>query len=127
MKLEGCFYQMLKEAQHPRSILNSIQDLSFRLRLLPDNDIFKAHFPRYPITPGAIQVRVATELLEKNLGSLSLRGISNLKFIAPIYPNDEVIYSFTNIKASDSTASATLEISANDDIRSKMFLEYAIV
>ncbi len=118
---------MLKEAQHPRSILNSIQDLSFRLRLLPDNDIFKAHFPRYPITPGAIQVRVATELLEKNLGSLSLRGISNLKFIAPIYPNDEVIYSFTNIKASDSTATATLEISANDGIRSKMFLEYAIV
>lgn len=127
MKLEGCFYQMLKEAQHPRSILNSIQDLSFRLRLLPDNDIFKAHFPRYPITPGAIQVRVATELLEKNLGSLSLRGISNLKFIAPIYPNDEVIYSFKNIKASDCTATATLEISANDGIRSKMFLEYDIV
>ncbi|MDD7454784.1 MAG: hypothetical protein PUK70_00820 [Bacteroidales bacterium] len=152
---------MLKEVQHPHAvisgednsrrfttvvlsnpptvILNLIQELSFRIQLLPDNDIFKAHFPGYPITPGAIQVRVATELLQKSLRSmqpakspantptLRLSSVSNLKFIAPIYPDDEVTYSFTNIKASDGTATTTLEISAHDGIRSKMFLEYAII
>lgn len=122
MKLEGCFYKVLKEVQHPCEA----QDLSFRIRILPDNDIFKFHFPGYPITPGAVQVRVATELLGKNLGSLSLREISNLKFIAPVYPNDEVTYSFTRIQVSGAAATAALEISASDGIRSKMFLEYSI-
>jgi 3-hydroxyacyl-[acyl-carrier-protein] dehydratase len=157
MKLEGCFYKMLKQVQHDQSdssspqngsrpdavqhyeqpslvkneaqpssvILNSFQDLCFRIRLLPDNEIFRAHFPEYPITPGAIQVRIATELLQKVFGTLSLRTISNLKFISPLFPNDEVTYSFTDIESSDGTISATLEISAPDGVRSTMNLEYA--
>jgi 3-hydroxyacyl-[acyl-carrier-protein] dehydratase len=132
MKLEGCFYKMLKQVQHDpgRSssvILNSFQDLSFQIRLLPDNEIFRAHFPEYPITPGAIQVRIATELLQKVFGTLSLQSISNLKFISPLFPNDEVTYSFIDIDRSGGTISATLNISASDGIRSKMNLEYAAI
>lgn len=61
MRLSGTFYTLLSV----RETENGFEPL---IRLEPDNIIFKAHFPGYPITPGAVQIRVATELLESILG-----------------------------------------------------------
>ena len=83
MRLSGTFFTVIstKETENgsePR-LVSPVEPL---IRLEPGNVIFKAHFPDYPITPGAVQIRVATELLENHLGKgLTLARVGDLKFM----------------------------------------------
>ena len=36
---------------------------SFRLRLIPDCVIYRAHFPELPVTPGVCIIQIVSELL----------------------------------------------------------------
>lgn len=144
MRLREEFYEMLSQQAAEGGF-------DARIRLLPSSVIFKAHFPGYPITPGAIQLRVATELLSGYLGHpVTLRGISALKFLAPLLPGTEVTYSFRDtslvvssgmevtrssrvaslVVSSDteiacSSRVASLVVRSGTEVLSKMNLEYA--
>lgn len=121
MRLSGTFYTLLSV----RETENGFEPL---IRLEPDNIIFKAHFPEYPITPGAVQIRVATELLESHLGtSLTLRTVSDLKFMEPLYPGAEVEYSFTKLVEVDGHLKVELTVRSEEKVFSRMSLEYSIV
>ena len=121
MRLSGTFYTLLSV----RETENGFEPL---IRLEPDNIIFKAHFPGYPITPGAVQIRVATELLESHLGtSLTLRTVSDLKFMEPLYPGAEVEYSFTKLVEVDGHLKVELTVRSEEKVFSRMSLEYSIV
>ena len=55
------------------------------VRLNGGHEIYKAHFPGNPITPGVCIVQMIGELLSDRCGRrLSLSKIVNLKFVAPI-------------------------------------------
>ncbi len=96
------------------------------IRIEPDNVIFKAHFPDYPITPGAVQIRVATELLENHLGkSLSLSQVEDLKFIEPLFPGAEVTYSFTKLLEAEGRLKVELTVRSEEKVFSRMSLEYS--
>lgn len=62
-------------------------EASFTIALNPGHEIFAAHFPGEPILPGAVIVRTVTELAgiiaDK---SLTLREVTNAKFLSPINP-----------------------------------------
>lgn len=119
MRLSGTFYTLLSV----RETENGFEPL---IRLEPDNIIFKAHFPEYPITPGAVQIRVATELLESHLGmSLTLRTVSDLKFMEPLYPGAEVAYSFTGLDEADDRVKVELSVRSEEKVYSRMSLEYS--
>lgn len=119
MRLSGTFYTLLSV----RETENGFEPL---IRLEPDNIIFKAHFPEYPITPGAVQIRVATELLESHLGtSLTLRTVSDLKFMEPLYPGAEVEYSFTGLDEADGCVKVELSVRSGEKAYSRMSLEYS--
>ena len=121
MRLSGTFYTLLSV----RETENGFEPL---IRLEPDNIIFKAHFPEYPITPGAVQIRVATELLESHLGtSLTLRTVSDLKFMEPLYPGAEAAYSFTKLVEVDGHLKVELTVRSEEKVFSRMSLEYSIV
>lgn len=121
MRLSGTFYTLLSV----RETENGFEPL---IRLEPDNIIFKAHFPEYPITPGAVQIRVATELLESHLGtSLTLRTVSDLKFMEPLYPGAEAAYSFTKLVEVDGHLKVELTVRSEEEVFSRMSLEYSIV
>ena len=121
MRLSGTFYTLLSVSETE----NGFEPL---IRLEPDNIIFKAHFPEYPITPGAVQIRVATELLENHLGkSLTLRTISDLKFMEPLYPGAEVEYSFTGLVEADGCVKVELSVRSGEKVYSRMSLEYSCV
>ncbi len=127
MRLSGTFYTLLsvRETENgfePR-LVSSVEPL---IRLEPDNIIFKAHFPEYPITPGAVQIRVATELLEIHLGkSLTLKTVSDLKFMEPLYPGAEVAYSFTGLVEADGCVKVELSVRSGEKVYSRMSLEYS--
>ncbi len=119
MRLSGTFYTVLS-ARETENVFDPL------IRLEPDNIIFKAHFPEYPITPGAVQIRVATELLESRSGkSLTLKSVSDLKFMEPLHPGAEVEYSFTKLLESDSHLKVELTVRSEDRVFSRMSLDYS--
>ncbi len=118
MRLSGAFYTLLSSEETE----SGFEPL---IRLEPDNVIFKAHFPNYPITPGAVQIRVATELLESHLGkSLSLARVHDLKFMEPLFPGAEVAYSFTKLVGADGHLKVELTVRSEGKVFSRMSLEY---
>ena len=127
MRLLGTFFTILSTKEtggrfEPR-LVSSAEPL---IRLEPDNVIFKSHFPDYPITPGAVQIRVATELLEAHLGkSLSLTRVKDLKFMEPLFPEAEVTYSFTKLMETDEGLKVELTVRSEEKVFSRMSLEYA--
>jgi 3-hydroxyacyl-[acyl-carrier-protein] dehydratase len=63
------------------------QTTVFRVKWIPENIIYKAHFPDNPITPGACLIQMAIELL--NLAKdmkFSIKTLKNVKFTAPVNP-----------------------------------------
>lgn len=121
MRLSGTFFTILSSKESG----NGFEPL---IRLEPDNVIFKAHFPDYPITPGAVQIRVATELLETHLGkSLILAQVHDLKFMEPLYPGAEAAYSFTKLVEVDGHLKVEFTVRSEEKVFSRMSLEYSIV
>ena len=127
MRLLGTFFTILSAKEtdggfEPR-LVSSVEPL---IRLEPDNVIFKAHFPNYPITPGAVQIRVATELLENHLGkAITLERVRDLKFIQPLFPGAEVAYSFTKLLKEENRLKVELTVRSGGIVFSRMSLEYA--
>jgi 3-hydroxyacyl-[acyl-carrier-protein] dehydratase len=64
--------------------------------LTPDMDVFRGHFPGYPVFPGVLQVEalaqtgaVAALSLPQNKGKLALfAGIEKVRFKRPVVPGD---------------------------------------
>lgn len=135
MRLSGTFFTILStketadgfeprlmSAAEPR-LVSPVESL---IRIEPDNVIFKAHFPDYPITPGAVQIRVATELLESHLDrKLSLARVCDLKFIEPLFPGAEVTYSFTKLLEAEGRLKVELTVRSEEKVFSRMSLEYS--
>ncbi|MFA7599606.1 MAG: hypothetical protein WCY35_02680, partial [Bacteroidales bacterium] len=60
-----------------------------KLRLNASHEIYQAHFPGNPITPGACIVQIAKELSELMIDkSIIITEIKNLKFIHVIVPHE---------------------------------------
>ena len=109
MRLEGTFFELL-------SMRDIDGGFEAEVRLVPDNVIFRAHFPGFPVTPGAVQIRMATELLSLHEGrECVLECVSRVKFITPLLPGQELTCSFKG---------TSVTFSHEGNIFSKMTLEY---
>lgn len=88
MRLQDAFFELL-------SMRDAEGGFEADVRLIPDSVIFRAHFPGFPVTPGAVQVRMATELLSLHEGrECLLESVSRVKFITPLLPGDEITCTF---------------------------------
>ena len=80
----------------------------YTLRLHPDHVIYKAHFPEYPITPGAVLVGMAGELASSALGiDKDLTEVKNVKFLVPHLPQEHPHLNF-RMKLGESTADVVI-------------------
>ena len=62
---------------------------AYGVRLLPECPIYKAHFPRHPVTPGVCTVQMAVEILACHLGfPLRLTAVKNVKFLSILSPEE---------------------------------------
>lgn len=104
---------------------------SYRLELIPDCMIYRAHFPEQPITPGVCIIQIASELLT-DLYSLTfeLSSVSNAKYLAVINPQDtpELTYTFKKIVFDDEKQSVKVSVIVcnNDTVFTKLSLVYRI-
>ena len=81
MKLEHELYTIVEKA-----------DKNVRIRLRPESEIFKAHFPDNPVTPGVCQVGIVEELAEKICGfKLFLKEVKLLKYTDILHPSKEEV------------------------------------
>lgn len=104
---------------------------TYRLELIPDCMIYRAHFPEQPITPGVCIIQIASELLTA-LYSLTfeLSSVSNAKYLAVINPQEtpELTYTFKKIVFDDEKQSVKVSVivSNNDTVFTKLSLVYRI-
>ena len=74
----------------------------------PEHVIYKAHFPEYPITPGAILVGMAADLASSELGiDRDLTEVKNVKFLVPHLPQEHPHLSF-RMKLGESSADVVI-------------------
>ena len=73
---------------------------SYQIRLNPDCDIYKAHFPNQPITPGVCILQLVHELFADAVGkTLVLDCIKNAKFLSVLKPEGQTVcVTLSNIK-----------------------------
>jgi len=60
--------------------------MSAVVRLNPHSEIYKAHFPGFPVTPGACLFQIALDLLGPQAVPDSVKEI---KFLSPVFPQAE--------------------------------------
>ena len=59
------------------------------IRLNPDHELYRGHFPGQPVMPGVVQLQIVKELLEKALEkNLLLSRLVSAKYYAMIIPGD---------------------------------------
>ena len=59
------------------------------IKLNPEHEIYRGHFPGNPVVPGACQIRMITEILsEIEEREVQLKEADNVKFLAMINPHE---------------------------------------
>lgn len=90
----------------------------FELELNPQHEIFKAHFPGQPITPGVCLLQIARELVEE-LTSLSLEvhQVKNVKFLSIVSPVEtrQIIYLFDRLVLNENGTECRVQVTSLDN------------
>ena len=89
MKLKDDFFKI-------NDFCQTATGMDYTIALNPDHFIYRAHFPKNPITPGVCIIQIVKELSEEILSrELFLKKINNVKFLNVVNPleNKEVTFS----------------------------------
>lgn len=90
--LIGSFYSILsaEEKQADTSTPGSRTFLA-KIRINPEHEIFRGHFPGNPVVPGVCQIQMIRETLEFITGYQGLLlDADNIKFLSMIVPDEKV-------------------------------------
>lgn len=93
------------------------------VRFNPQNEIYGAHFPGQPITPGVCIIQTAKELLEDYLQSdLEIYGAKNVKFLSVIVPEEgkTFTYEFSKLKVANDITALQVIVTSEDTIYAKL-------
>ena len=61
----------------------------YSITIDPSNDIFKGHFPGFPVTPGVVEIEIVKELVEHHINQkIGISKISNCKFMNLLNPEE---------------------------------------
>lgn len=116
MLLENSFYTILSQTI-------TLEGLRSIVRLNVDHEIFKAHFPNNPITPGVCLIQIAGELIARHLGSeIKLQSAKNIKFISVLDPRLDPQATFDI--SLDQTLAANIIVRANETVIAKISAQY---
>ena len=119
---------MLIKDFYTLNTLKQLTDTSYlaTITLNKNHEIFKAHFPGNPVTPGVCMMRVVKEILEKITGKkLVLTKSGDIKFTALINPfeNENLDINFNISEIADGLKVKT-EVSFNTTLALKMTGNY---
>ncbi len=71
------------------------EKLQVTVQVNPEHPIYKGHFPGHPITPGAMLVRMAIEVVSVQCElTQDANEVKNVKFLHPHYPLEQQYLTF---------------------------------
>lgn len=107
--LKDSLYQVLSVTKADNAI-NAV------IELLPDNEIFRGHFPGQPVLPGACMLQIVKEVLEDQLQlSCRLQKADNLKFLAQVDPQlNRTLYLDLNYTTEDIATRVNATLNTNE-------------
>ena len=110
-----------------QSITDTNDGFEAVVRCNPEHDVFKAHFPGNPITPGACLLQEAGVLMQQKLGRpLYLKASKNIKYLSILIPTEgkEVKFSFSHITESETECKTQVVIADESTVYTKMSLTF---
>jgi len=120
MKLTDNFFTTLSTEKAENKI-------KCKVKFNAGHDIFHAHFPRNPITPGVCLVKMVEEILESMTNTtLCLREANNIKFRQMISPNVEPLFVIKTKQLDTNNLHANVSVEDGETQYVKMSLEYLI-
>ena len=85
--------------------------------------IYKAHFPGFPITPGACLIRIVSELVGQHSGKdVTLISLKNVKFLNVLIPSENMKV-WVDVKI-DSQLKVQAVVRGESSVFTKMSLQY---
>ena len=104
---------------------------SFAIELNAGHEIYRAHFPGMPVTPGVCVLAIISEVLERHIDKhIEIDVVKNLKFVNPISPVESPSATLT-YQSIDETAGtiATKGVITGDNgmVFSKFSVHYKLV
>lgn len=103
------------------------ESIVFTITLNSDHAIYKAHFPKNPVTPGVCLVQIASECLEQKVGKkLYIKDVKNIKFLTILSPlkTNCVDIIFTKIIEGEIECTAQAVVSAGNVQYAKLSIVY---
>jgi 3-hydroxyacyl-[acyl-carrier-protein] dehydratase len=84
--------------------------------LLPDNKIFRGHFPGQPVLPGACMLQMVKEVLEDQLHpTYRLQKADNLKFLSLVDPQlHRTLYLDLNYTTDENVTRVNATVNTNE-------------
>ena len=98
------------------------------VRCNPNHDVYKAHFPGNPITPGACMLQEAGVLMQEKKGRpLFLKMAKNIKYLSLLIPAEdkEAKFVFSRVVENETECKAQVVIADEDNVYTKMSLTYS--
>jgi 3-hydroxyacyl-[acyl-carrier-protein] dehydratase len=98
------------------------------VRCNPNHDVYKAHFPGNPITPGACMLQEAGVLMQEKKGRpMFLKMAKNIKYLSLLIPAEdkEAKFVFSRVVENETECKAQVVIADEDNVYTKMSLTYS--
>ena len=113
---------LIKEFYKIVNLYSSDSRIIATIKLNPDHEVYKGHFPTQPVVPGVIQLQIIKEILEEVLETkLFMGNIIQVKYLIPITPveNPELTFNITSKRTDSNNIKSTTSIGFNDNIFTK--------
>jgi len=119
---------LIKEFYKIANLSSDDSGIIATIKLNPDHEVYKGHFPTQPVVPGVIQLQIIKEILEEVLEAKLFMGkVTQVKYLIPITPteNPELTFTITNKKTDSNNLKSTVSIGFSDDIFTKAKIEFS--
>lgn len=121
---------LIKEFYKIANLSSDDSGIKATIKLNPDHEVYKGHFPEQPVVPGVIQLQIIKEILEEVLKTkLFMRNVIQVKYLIPITPleNPEITFIITNKKTDENKIKSNVSIGFNERVYTKAKLEFSFL
>ena len=104
---------------------NSEKGFLCRLQTNPAHEVYKAHFPSQPVTPGVCLLQLAGELLSEHLQRpLYLKVVKNAKFLTLLIPEEgkRVVCEYISVEQAETECKMQMLVRDEETVYAKFSL-----
>ena len=80
---------LIKDFYKITNLTSNETEINATIKLNPNHEVYKGHFPGQAVVPGVIQLQIVKEILENHLDKeLFMGSVSQVKYLIPITPEE---------------------------------------